>query len=101
MGDTTLDEGARPLARLDNGAEDGCVSGTVWGSYLHGFFDTAESREALLALLCRCKGIDGSALTAFDYAAYKERQYDLLADAVEQNLDMERIGKIMEEGVEA
>ncbi|MBQ9392540.1 MAG: cobyric acid synthase [Oscillospiraceae bacterium] len=101
MGETTLDEGARPLARLDNGAEDGCVSGTVWGSYLHGFFDTAESREALLALLCRCKGIDGSALAAFDYAAYKERQYDLLADAVEQNLDMERIGKIMEEGVEA
>ena len=101
MGETTLDEGARPLARLDNGAEDGCVSGTVWGSYLHGFFDTAESREALLTLLCRCKGIDGSALAAFDYAAYKERQYDLLADAVEQNLDMERIGKIMEEGVEA
>ena len=99
MGRTRLAPDAVPLLTLDGGGEDGCVEGAVWGSYLHGFFDTESCRTALLRLLCRRKGIDPSALTAFDYAAYKRRQFDLLADAVEQHLDMEQIDRILEEGV--
>lgn len=99
MGTTRLDEGARPLALLDNGAVDGCCKGAVWGSYLHGFFDTESCRAALLGMLCRRKGIDAAALTAFDYAAYKKQQYDLLADAVEQNMDLSLIERIIEEGI--
>ena len=38
-------------------------------------------------------------LTVFDYAAYKEKQYDLLADGVRQNLDMKMIYRILEEGI--
>ena len=99
MGVTTLLPGAQPLVQLDSGAVDGCVSGRVWGSYLHGFFDTESCRRAVLRMLCRRKGMDESELTAFDYAAYKERQYDLLADAVRTNLDMAAIYRILEEGV--
>ena len=101
MGQTTLDSGALPLAELEDGRADGCVSGHVWGSYLHGFFDTESCRAAVLSLLCRRKGIDEGALTAFDYAAYKERQYDLLADAVRQSLDMDMIYRILEGGAQA
>ncbi|EKC56886.1 hypothetical protein LEA_14615 [human gut metagenome] len=36
---------------------------------------------------------------AFDRAAYKERQYDLLADALRQSLDMKLIYRILQEGV--
>ncbi|MBE6990933.1 MAG: cobyric acid synthase [Ruminococcaceae bacterium] len=101
MGVTALDRDAQPLAELENGMLDGCISGHVWGSYLHGFFDTESSRAALLAMLCRRKGIDESELTAFDYAAYKEQQYDLLANAVRKNLDMGMIYRILEGGIEA
>ncbi len=45
------------------------------------------------------KGIDPAELSVFDYAAYKEKQYDLLADGVRNNLDMKMIYKILEEGV--
>ena len=31
-----------------------------------------------------------------DRAAFRQRQYDLLADAVRQNLDMDKIRQIME-----
>ena len=99
MGRTVLDEGTSPLVRLENGTLDGCVSGSVFGSYLHGFFDTESCRRAVLGFLCRRKGMDESELTAFDYAAYKEQQYDLLADAVRRNLDMAAIYRILEEGV--
>ena len=34
-----------------------------------------------------------------DYAAYKERQYDRLAEILRENVDMKRIYEIMEEGV--
>ena len=99
MGETVLKDGAEPLAVLDNGHADGCACGNVLGSYLHGFFDSAECRRAVLSILCGRKGIDPSELAVFDYKAYKESQFDLLADGVRNSLDMEMIYRILEEGV--
>ena len=99
MGETRLLGAAKPLAALDNGHSDGCAAGNVLGSYLHGFFDSAACRKAVLAVLCREKGLDPAELTVFDYAAYKEKQYDLLADGVRNNLDMKMIYRILEEGI--
>lgn len=98
MGETTLVAGAAPLVMLDNGRADGCSSGNVYGSYLHGFFDTASCREALLGALATKKGVTLCA-PAFDLAAYKETQYDLLAEAVKANLNMDLIHRILEEGL--
>ena len=99
MGETRLLEGAKPLAALDNGHSDGCACGNVLGSYLHGFFDSAECRKAVLAVLCKKKDIDPAELAVFDYASYKEKQYDILADGVRNNLDMKMIYRILEEGI--
>ena len=99
MGETKLDEDGQPLVRLESGTFDGCVKGNVFGSYLHGFYDTESCRRAVLGMLCRRKGMDEGELTAFDYAAYKEQQYDLLADAVRKNMDMAAIYRILEEGI--
>ena len=44
------------------------------------------------------KGISPDTLHTFDYSAYKEQQYDLLADAVRKNLDMDMIYRIVKEG---
>jgi len=93
MGVTTLKAGASPLLTLSCGEPDGCQRGSVYGTYLHGFFDTAACREALI------KSFSGEPAEAFDYAAYRERQYDALAAAVRENLDMKLIYRILEEGV--
>jgi adenosylcobyric acid synthase len=98
MGRTVLEEGAAPLVRLENGTFDGCQQGNVYGSYLHGFFDTEDCRKAVLGGLAARKGVSLQA-EPFDLRTYKERQYDLLAEGVRQNLDMELIYRILEAGL--
>ncbi|MEG1772982.1 MAG: cobyric acid synthase [Clostridia bacterium] len=99
MGKTMSLEGAKPLISLSNGDLDGCFNKNIFGTYLHGFFDTAECRAALLSSLCARKGIDKAEFSAFDYKAYKELQYNTLADAIRENLDMRLIYRILEEGI--
>ena len=98
MGRTERANGAKPLVRLENGLLDGCQQGNVYGSYLHGFFDTEACRQAVLGALAAQKGVSLTADVP-DRRAYKESQYDLLAKAVRENLDMQRIYRILEEGV--
>ena len=69
--------------------------GRVYGSYIHGLFDAPGVADALLQSICREKGVDFEKLQAFDLHEYKERQYDLLADAVRQGLDMDLIYRIV------
>ncbi len=98
MGRTALGPGAQALLRLESGEADGCQSGNLYGCYLHGFFDTAECREAVLSALCERKGVSLQE-PSFDLKAYKEAQYDLLTDSVRAHLDMELIHRILEEGI--
>ncbi len=98
MGKTSLCAGATPLLMMDNGDMDGCAQGNVYGSYLHGFFDSSGCRDAVIQALCARKGVRLDE-QPFDLKAHKERQYDLLAEAVRAHLDMELIYKILKEGV--
>lgn len=98
MGRTSLVPNAQPLLRLASGEADGCQSGNVYGCYLHGFFDTAECREAVLSALCERKGVSLQE-PSFNLKAYKDAQYDRLANGVREHLDMELIYRILEEGI--
>ena len=69
--------------------------GNVYGSYIHGIFDAPGVTDTILKALCQQKGIDFEALGTFDMRAYKERQYDKLAAAVREGLDMELVYKIL------
>lgn len=69
--------------------------GNVYGSYVHGIFDAEGVAETIIRALCRKKGVDESLIHSFDPDAYKERQYDALADAVRQGLDMDLVYKIL------
>ncbi len=73
--------------------------GDVYGTYLHGFFDREEITKAVAEALFRKKGMDPSHVQAFDIASYKEEQYDKLAEALRQALDLERVYRILEEGM--
>ena len=97
-GTITPGEGAASLVELEDGGRDGAVLGNVMGNCLHGLFDHEEFTGALLGILLRRKGLEPSALRAVDYRAYQEEQYDLLAAALRESLDMERIYRIIEEG---
>ncbi len=71
-------------------------SGCVYGSYLHGIFDSAGIAEAVLRALCEKKGASFETLGSFDPKAYKEAQYDKLASAVREGLDMELVYDILD-----
>ena len=70
--------------------------GNVYGSYIHGIFDAPGITDAVVKALCIRKGIDFTQVGTFDLAEYKERQYDLLADAVRAGLDMDLIYRVLE-----
>ena len=74
------------------------VQGNAAGSYVHGIFDTAAVSGALVRALFARKGItwDGAAA---DRSTYREQQFDLLASGVRKALDMDKIYRILEEGV--
>ena len=73
--------------------------GNVYGTYLHGFFDSPGIAGTVVSALLRQKGLDDSDVQAFDMQAFKERQYDLLADGLRQALDMRAIYEIVERGL--
>lgn len=83
-----------PLLRVED-HKDGCVSGRVAGTYIHGFFDLEGVSQKVLHLLFEEKGLVGDQLEKISLEEYKENQYEKLADAVEEALDMDSIDKIL------
>lgn len=96
MAESKLLDGAKPLISLDNGIKDGCCVGNVCGTYLHGFFDSEQLRRQWFKILCGIRGIDAGKISSFDYKAYKESQFDILADGIRNNLDMSLIYQILD-----
>lgn len=77
---------------------DGAFSGNVCGCYIHGIFDGGEVSSRIVSELFRRKGLEYTGGT-IDRNAYKQSQYDLLAESVRESLDMELIYKIIREGI--
>jgi len=63
------------------------------GTYVHGILDNAVFVDFLLRPF---SDKIGKRHETFDYQAYKQQQYDLLAAHIRQNLDMELLYKIMQ-----
>lgn len=90
MGHTALSGNSTesPVALLEDGRKDGYyLNDRCWGSYMHGILDNPEVLDSL------AEGFDKEAASAplFDYAAFKEEQYDKLAELVRKHVDMEYI----------
>lgn len=69
----------------------------VYGSYVHGVFDQGSIAEDIVRILAKRKGISWEAKEHYDYAAFKEAQYDRLADGLRAHMDMEYVYSILRE----
>ena len=74
---------------------DLCCRDTVCGTYLHGLFDEEDFRQAFVKMLCERRGIRYREGRNVSYQAYKEREFDRLADVLRDSLDMREIYRIM------
>ena len=94
-GETNPVDGAKPspLLHLSDGREDGYrVNDKCMGTYVHGILDNAAFVDVLLQPFSEKTRMKNR---SFDYAAFKEEQYDKLAAHVRQHVDMERIYQIL------
>ena len=74
----------KPLFVKADGSSDGCVCGAnCMGTYMHGVLDNPGSEGAIS-----------------DYKAFKDRQYDMLADFLRQHVDMRQVYRILAEDAE-
>ena len=83
------------FCRLADGTPEGCVCKNVFGTYLHGLFDSGELTQALVKLLCARKGISPRETRPTSMAEYRQAQFDLLADGVRKALDMGAVYRAM------
>ena len=102
MGSTARLEGAAPLAALTGEApapftaQDGVCHNNVMGLYIHGLFEAGDLAARLAALLMERKGLTPGQAPALSWAAYRETQYDRLADTMRAALDLPAIYRMME-----
>ena len=97
MGVTTPVEGETvcPLNRLEDGSMDGCrVDEKCMGTYIHGILDNASFIEFLLKPYAHRLTEEAE---TFNYQAYKEQQYDKLADHVRAHVNIPLVYQILTE----
>ena len=91
----TVSNGAA-FCRMEDGTEDGAQGENVFGTYLHGLFDNGELVDRLASWLGERRGIRIPLQRTENRAAYRNRQYDLLADTVRESLNLRKIEDAME-----
>ena len=84
-----------PVLTFSDGAVCGCASreGQVWGSYLHGIFDSDPFRRSFINRLRECKGLPCYSGETVRYDL--EPSLDRLAAVLRENLDMDKIYELL------
>jgi adenosylcobyric acid synthase len=73
---------------------DGAVGDRVYGTYVHGIFDREGVADALAHIFAQKKGIKPER-GAESMEQYRQGQFDLLADALREHLDLHTIYEVM------
>ena len=97
--------GGEPLTSIRTGPDgeprsDGCRSGNVYGTYVHGILDGDEAAGTIVRALARRKGLDPALIGKVSGEEHKQRQYDLLAETLRNSMDVPALYRILEEGIE-
>lgn len=95
-GNTTCIDGSEATEELSNGTLDGAQSENVYGSYIHGIFDEGGIAAAIVETILESKGLSMEQTAEYDRTAYKQQQYDMLADGIRKNMDMDMLYRILD-----
>ena len=94
---STIDPKENPFTKSDITDNGGFVNNNIMGTYIHGIFENDNFVDAIISGLIKKTGktvtIDTS-INNFDI--YKESQYELLADLIEESLDIDVILDILD-----
>jgi len=91
MGETTSTNES-PLCIINGNRKDGyLLNSKTWGTYIHGIFDNQSVVNSIL----NETGVNDIS-TKFDYSAFKNEQYNKLADLIRQNVNLEYIYSTMQ-----
>ncbi|WP_229206125.1 cobyric acid synthase [Dyadobacter fermentans] len=86
MGRTTAFQPGEAVVTMMDGRRDGYFrDDRTWGTYLHGILDNDVVIEQMLAPYTQEKAV------TYDYAQFKEQQYDKLAALLRAHIDMDLI----------
>ncbi|NWG09451.1 MAG: cobyric acid synthase [Nitrososphaerales archaeon] len=103
MGRASLGKGSRPAFEIiERGGKcvsdlDGAIdaSGLIWGTYIHGIFDTPPIRKCLVDLLMKRNGVKPSDMFVGDIRLEWGRSLRKLSEIIKANLDMKKICEII------
>ena len=85
-----------PFCTLADGQPEGAAQGGVFGTYLHGLFDSGELVTQLANWLLSRQGKAPEEVAVESHQDYEQRQFDLLAEEVRRSLDLEAVYRAME-----
>lgn len=71
------------------------LANNVYGSYIHGLFDCDGIAYNIVKALADRKGIPDGDIVNFNYKQYRQKQYDILAETIRNNVDMDSIYRCM------
>lgn len=99
MGVSKPGQGVKPLLsihkKLDQEVQyaEGAINwqGNVIGTYLHGLFDEIDFTRSLLNHIRQQKGLDSKETEITSFQAFKEQEYDKMAQVVRESVDLEAI----------
>ncbi|OZC54191.1 cobyric acid synthase CobQ [Rhodococcus sp. 15-649-1-2] len=94
--------GDSPLLTYADGTSEGSVRGSVMGTHWHGVLESDHFRREILRWAARLSGRSGFTVSpATSVGQLRQEQLDLLADLVEQNVDVDALLGVIERGVDA
>ena len=96
MGRTSF-AGRGPEAMEFTSGGTGAAAKDVYGSYIHGIFDSEGIAAAVVTALADKKGVSLSGGDASGHRAFKEKEYDRLAAVLREHLDMDLIYSMLRE----
>jgi adenosylcobyric acid synthase len=91
MGVSDRQSDVKPFATLNGTAPDGAISssGRIFGTYVHGIFQSRHFRDRLLKML-------GSGSDAADQSSIIDAALDRIAQQLEEQIDMKKLFKLAE-----
>lgn len=94
-GNTVCTQSCEAVGELSNGLLDGAQYQNVYGTYVHGIFDEDGVADVIVETLLEKKGLHLDNAAHYDRAAYRQQQYNLLADSIRGNMDMQLLYRIL------